>query len=346
MKPRPDLPDRDLSYVVAQTRTLWEQVRRQAIFVTGGTGFVGRWMLGSLLAANDELGLGVQASVLSRWPEAFAASSPELAGHPAVTLLNGDVASFDFPDGAHSHILHLAKEPDPTPTAGDRGSASGTARVLDFAASCGASTLLFTSSGAVYGPQPDDVERLREDDHASASPDDPNAVYAHSKRAAEALCLTAAGSGLSVKIARCFTFVGPFMDFEAGYAAGNFIRDAVCRDAIRVHGDGTPLRSYLYAADLAVWLWTVLFAGDSATPYNVGSSAAVSIADLARLVARRTGGGKPVRISRLPAPSAPPDRYVPDTSLAAARLGLTVGVSLDEAIDRTAEWYRSASCPR
>jgi nucleoside-diphosphate-sugar epimerase len=339
MNQSPGLPQRDLEYIVAQTRPLWDAVRGETFFVTGGTGFVGHWMLGSLLAASDTLRLGLRATVLSRRPRAFAARSPELGRHPAVTLIRGDIASFDYPASTHPYILHLAKEPDPVSGA----AAPGTARVLDFAASHGGRSLLFTSSGAVYGPQPADCSRLGEHHPPTASGDDPNAAYAQGKREAEGLCLAAESPDFAVKIARCFTFVGPFMDFDGGYAAGNFIRDAVRGEAVWVEGDGSPLRSYLYAADLAVWLWTVFFSGESGTPYNVGSPETISIVDLARLVARRAGRGASVHVDRhQPADGAAP-RYVPDTRLASSRLGLTVGIPLEEALDRTAEWYRSVS---
>jgi len=343
--------ERDLQHIIARTEALWEEMRHQRVFVTGGTGFVGRWMLESLLWANDLLALEARVVVLSRRPDTFAVVAPHLAGHPAVTLLQGDVGSFDYPDGEYSHVLHLAKEPDPSVyespgVASVSTSVAGTKRVLAFAASHGTTKLLFTSSGAVYGRQPEDCERLREDYAGDPSLEGPDAGYALGKRAAELLCCAAAEeSDVRVKIARGFSFLGPYMDFEAGYAVGNFIRDAICRDALEVTGDGTPLRSYLYAADLAVWLWTILFAGDTATPYNVGSPDAVSIADLARLVAHCVGGGKPVHIAQGPPPGPTlPARYVPDTSRAASRLGLTAEIGLEDALRRTARWYRSTHC--
>ena len=196
-------PD-DMRHVMLHTEGLWEELRGQGVFVTGGTGFVGRWLLESLLWANDRLSLRLRVVVLSRRPEAFARSSPQLADHPMVSLLRGDCRTFDFPDGEYSHVLHIAKESEPA------ASALGTQRILEFAASHGTANLLFTSSGAVYGPQPHDLERLGEDYAGTSSLEDRHADYALGKRTGERLCSTAsAASQLHVAIARCFTFVGP-----------------------------------------------------------------------------------------------------------------------------------------
>ena len=47
----------DLDRVLASTHDLWEELREQRIFITGGTGFFGCWFLETLLWANDRLGL-------------------------------------------------------------------------------------------------------------------------------------------------------------------------------------------------------------------------------------------------------------------------------------------------
>jgi dTDP-glucose 4,6-dehydratase len=167
-----------------------------------------------------------------------------------------------------------------------------------------------------------------------------SAGYAHGKRAAEFLCsVAAAQTELQAKIARCFAFVGPLLPFDADYAVGDFIRDALHRDRIEVTGDGTPRRSYLYAADLAVWLWTILFRGASGRPYNVGSEADLSIADLAQLVARVLRPGILVHIAEPPSAETVPARYVPATTRAARELGVRSRIVLDDAVLRTARWY-------
>lgn len=338
----PPLPERDLDHILGHTQSLWEELRGGRLFVTGGTGFFGRWMLESFLKANDELSLSAEVIVLTRDQRAFAEAAPHVAGHGATTLHAGDIRSFDYPRGGCTHVLHMATETAlaASAAASFRTAVDGTERVLDFAAVRGVRAMLLTSSGAVYGSQPTELARLPEEYAGAPRPEDASSGYAHGKRAAEFLCSAAtAETPLEAKIARCFAFVGPLLPLGTNFAIGNFIRDALFRDQIEVKGDGTARRSYLYAADLAVWLWTILFRGDSGRPYNVGSEEDLSISDLAELVARILRPDIPVLVAAAPVPDTLPTRYVPSTARAARELGLRSRIALDDAVVRTAEWH-------
>lgn len=337
----------DLQHVLQKTEGLWDEVRGQRIFITGGTGFFGSWLLESFCHANDALGLGATAVVLTRDPAAAQLRMPNIARHPHVVLHQGDFQSFEFPRGDFRYIIHAATETDSYTAPIDRGrlfeaNLNGTRRLLEFAQSASAERILYTSSGAAYGKQPTNIDRISETDSVSPDTMDTGAAYGHSKRASEFLCAVyAARSRQIVSIARCFAFVGPHLPLDVNYAIGNFIRDALTGGPIRIGGDGTPLRSYLYMADLAVWLWTLLVRGESGTIYNVGSDRAVAIAELARLVAEVVAPRAEVTIAREPIPGAPPARYVPSIERARSSLGLDVWIDLRSAIERTANWYRA-----
>ena len=269
------LPERDLDHVLEHTQGLWEELRGGRLFVTGGTGFFGRWMLESFLRANDELGLGAEAIVLTRDPRRFADAAPMSPGtgdHAA----RGDVSRSTTRALDCTHVLHMATE-TALGTSADgsfQTAVEGTERVLALRLARGARKLLLTSSGAVYGTQPPDCERLAEEYIGAPRPEDASAGYAHGKRAAEFLCSAAAArDGLEAKIARCFAFVGPLLPLDANFAIGNFIRDALYRDRIEVTGDGTPAARTSMRPTSPIWLWTILFRGESGRPYNVGSEA-------------------------------------------------------------------------
>jgi dTDP-glucose 4,6-dehydratase len=339
----------DLDRVLQRTRPLWEELRGQRLFVTGGTGFFGCWLLESFAWANHRLGLGAEMLVLTRNPDAFRKKAPHLASRPDIRFHTGDVRNFDFPAGSFSHVIHAATEASDKLNRQDPGLmldtiVAGTRRALEFAARCGAGKFLLTSSGAVYGAQPPGLTHLAEDYPGAPDVSSPQAAYGEGKRLSELLCsIQGPRLGLETKIARCFAFVGPYLPMDAHFAIGNFIRDALAGGPIVVRGDGTPFRSYLYAGDLAVWLWTILLRGAANRPYNVGSSHAVTIAETAAAVARALGQNTPVTIAQKPVPGQPAKRYLPDVSRAAAELQLDQWTSLDDAIRATALWRRSAA---
>jgi nucleoside-diphosphate-sugar epimerase len=222
----------------------------------------------------------------------------------------------------------------------------GTRRTLEFARRCGAQKFLLASSGAVYGKQPPDMTHIPEDFQGAPDPTDPNSAYGEGKRAAEMLCtLYAKQYGLETKIARCFAFVGPYLPVDIHFAIGNFIGNGLRGEPIQVKGDGTPYRSYLYAADLAIWLWTILFKGQTCRPYNVGSEADLTIKDLAHSVARVFEPPAEVRVARQAAPGRPAERYVPMTKRAQVELKLRETTGLDESIRQTARWHLSRQWP-
>ena len=46
------LPAADLEFILQETMSMWEEMRNRRIFITGGTGFFGRWLLESFLQIN------------------------------------------------------------------------------------------------------------------------------------------------------------------------------------------------------------------------------------------------------------------------------------------------------
>ena len=348
----------DTEHVLRHAAGVWPAMAGWRLFITGGTGFFGCWLLETLQAANRRFDLGIEATVLSRDPAAFARRAPHLAA--GIRWVKGSAVDFTpalvarelgvEPEHlAFDAVIHLATEADNARTVADPAAAieaiaGSTRQALEFAAAAGARRFLFTSSGSIYGRQPPELERTPEDFPGSPDPAHLSAAYAISgqaKRDAELLCTTLdAEKGLEVVIARCFAFAGPYLPLDSKFAFGNFLADALGGRDIVVKGDGTPVRSYLYAADLAVWLWTLLVQGKAGRPYNVGYEAAVNIATLAETVARLVAPGRKVRVVGTPNPMVPVDRYVPSTRRAREELGLGEKIDLEEAILRTAEWAR------
>lgn len=340
-----DIPAEDLQRCHDQIgEASWRALAGRRVFMTGGTGFVGKWLLATLLDADEAFDLGCSITVLSRDPSAFLRDWPAMAGR--VDWVKGDVR--DFPIGANCFdvIVHAATDVVANASPEDVFSTclDGTRRVLSLAQKCGASQLLLVSSGAIYGPLPAGMTHVPETHLGGPDPLLPGSAYAEGKRVSEWLVARAGGTeGLGVHIARLFAVVGPHLPLDRHFAVGNFLRAAMNGQDIDINGDGTPHRSYLYASDMAAWLWAVLLRGNNGRAYNVGSEESLSILALAHRVADTLNAHVNVRTARAAPADQVPQHYVPQTRRASEELGLRAPLDLDEALRRTANWHGHAA---
>ncbi|MFN7882638.1 MAG: NAD-dependent epimerase/dehydratase family protein, partial [bacterium] len=299
------------------------------LLLTGGTGFFGKALLRYWLECHSRGNATPDVTVLSRSPESFLGKHPEFFGQPWLRLHRGDILQpSTFPTNAtFTHVLHAAADstfgPQLTPLERYTQIVDGTRYLLDYAVAHDIPRFLLTSSGGVYGPQPQDLEQMPEGYNGMPDPLNAQHAYSVAKRCAEHLCaLYQDRHGLQTIVARCFAFVGRDLPLNVHFAIGNFIRDALTAPEITVGGDGTPVRSYMDQRDLAQWLVALLEYGRAGQAYNVGSDAAVSISELARLVRDTLAPDKPVRITGSPSAQNFRNRYVPSITKARTELGL------------------------
>jgi nucleoside-diphosphate-sugar epimerase len=338
--PLKHLDKQDLEHVFRHTGGLWEEMRNKSILITGGTGFIGKWLTETFLYANRKLELNAGVWILTRNSERFRQHHPDLANGTSVHLVEGDISTFTLPKVSFSHIVHSAIDYKEDAIELFDSAVSGTRHVLDIAKQEKNCKFLYLSSGAVYGRQPVDLSHIPEDYPGAPDPLDPASAYGIGKRGSEFLCHEASiHDPIAVKIARCFAFSGPYLRLGPQSAIGSFIGDAIAHQPITLQGDGTPLRSYLYASDLAIWLWTILFRGTNEKAYNVGSEDAVSIAELAKEVTGVMNPSLEIKILQQQDPGRLPSRYIPSTALAREELGLHQRIQRVEGIRKMAAWY-------
>lgn len=331
--------ENDLTAVVATPQIRWQELHNARLLLTGGTGFIGRWLLETLQHANMRLSLNLQITVPSRQPEAFRQRASHLLANGNLVLIPLDLDTTE-PTGDFTHIIHAAADAsaalnDAAPLTMFRTIVHGTEKILALAAAKPDVKVLFLSSGAVYGQQPAELTGVPENWNSSLDPQTAKNTYGEAKRAAEMLCaIYRKQFGVNVVTARIFSLLGPFLSLGIHFAAGNFIRDALAGQKIVVQGNGRPIRSYLYPSDLVSWLLTLLTSSPQHPAYNVGSEHAISISELARMVARLIGRNGYEILGRDDT-GWNAGRYVPDTSLIRGEFGLTETVTLETAILNT-----------
>lgn len=310
----------------------------QHIFLTGGTGAVGRTLLDYLDRCDAAHG-GLHVTTLTRDARAFASHHPVQAQRPWLELVEGSLAKLPRLPTGTTDVIHAAAD-----THLGTGHAAwidqivgGTRALLDAAVQARVGRFLLVSSGAIYGPQPASLDKLNEDYHGAPDPLLAGSTYGQAKRVAEQLCTIACyEQSLATVIARLFAFGSVHMPRDDRYALGSFVRDALADDdrPIEVAGDGLAVRSYLGGYDMAHALVTALTAGRPGAAYNIGSEEPVTIRALAERIRDRLSPQRAV-VVRGAAGNGQRSRYVPDVSRLAA-LSAASQTDLDSVIDEVA----------
>jgi len=325
-----------------------KQLHGKRLLLTGGTGFIGTWLLETVAYLNDQGAEPCRVYVPTRDPGAFMRKAPHLAQRREFVFMPGDVRTFADPDARCDYVIHAAASASPLekarhPIEVGETIVAGTRHVLEIARRHKAERCLLLSSGAVYGTQPPELERVPEDFHGGPELDAASSTYAEGKRYAEVLAVAYQQEhGVPVTIARPFTAVGAYQDLDAGFAVTDFVRDGLRDKPLTILGDGTTVRSYCAVADYIQALWGVLFRGRPARAYNVGSDEPLAILELARLVAHVLGENAQITVTRQSVSGTLPPRYVPDTTRLETEIGLRPGTSAEVAVRRYVAWALAA----
>lgn len=310
-----------------------------SLFVTGGTGFFGKALLRHWHEQFSQGNVVPKVTLLTRSIEKFRSDFPLADEMPWVSCHEGDICRQEtLPQSTQfDWVLHAATDstngPKLKPKERFNQIVSGTKNVLNLAVRSGTKRFLLTSSGGVYGPQPNDMDFIPESFLGMPDPLEPEHAYSVGKRMAEHLgALYASEYGFDFVVARCFAFIGRDLPLDVHFAIGNFIRDALTSEKIIVKGTGEAVRSYLDQRDLAEWLMKIMSDGKNGEAYNVGSDQAISIKDLAYKVRDLLSPEKEVAIEGRATASSFRNVYLPDIRKAKRELGVTVRYPLDHAI--------------
>lgn len=187
----------------------------------------------------------------------------------------------------------------------------GTVTLMEAMRDVGVRRVVFISSGAVYGRQPE--QPLREDFVTK-----PQSPYAVSKLAAEYYIRTIGALwGIEAVCLRVFNAYGPGQHIPPVHAPviPSMLRQAYQHGTIVIHGDGSQTRDYVYVDDVVNAIVAASTAPDvNQAIINIGSGRETSVRELVKLVMAATGGEPEIVYNQRNDPG--PDRMCADLTRA------------------------------
>lgn len=308
-----------------------------SLLIIGGSGFFGKSILDAYKRGLlNSWGIDL-VYVFARNADRLKKESPELMG-PSIKLVNGDITTCKKIPIA-DYVIHAAASTNAEnylsqPEVEKSNILAGTYNYCDLAKRFHQNSyIVYCSSGAVYGQQPPDLNKISEDydggplNEMSLTKQD----YAAAKRDGESAIYQLGKNGVKVSIARCFAFIGAYLPRDQHFAIGNFIEDGFHNRSVVVKANHAVYRSYMYVDDLVGWLMTIADNSSTECPiYNVGSDESILISDLAKKIGIYFGVESIV-------PSilgGEIDRYVPSIAKGKS-IGLRIEYDLEKSIEAT-----------
>ena len=324
-----------------------DPLRNSHVHITGGTGFLGSWLLEFFSVLNDEHNFNTKVSISCRAIENFARTRSHLVSRKDFSFIETDVRNMSELPKDISHLIHAAAFTNRNqfatfPTHVLENNINSTIRILRLSQQLGSlQNVLIVSSGLVYGRQNLDVNEINEDSFGGfLSSFDSNSIYAESKRASESIAAAfLSETKIPISVARPFAFVGPYQPLDLPWAVTDFIRDSFQGGPIKIMGDGSTVRSIMYASDFANWILHITAYAQPRSVYNVGSPHGVDLISLARLIASHFNPEPNIITSAGNAPHHS-DKLVPSIKKAEKELNLKMNINLETAIQRSIEWHK------
>ncbi len=361
VEPLADLLNRDLDTVTTGLRDEFASMAGSRVLITGGAGFLGYYMVRSILHWNDRAPAKdrIHVTVFDNYARGIPAWLESLRDRRDLTLTRFDVR-FPLPDPMpdFEYIIHAAGIASPIyyrlhPLETMDANIDGLRRLLEYARARGEAKrdfrgFIFYSSSEIYGDPASDQIPTREDYRGNVSCTGPRACYDESKRYGETLCVVFARHyGVPVKMVRPFNNYGPGLKISDRRVIPDFARDVMNGRDIVMLSDGKPKRTFCYVADAVVGYYKALVRGGAGEAYNVGvDRPEISMRELAEKVvatARDLFGYSGRVAMQAPAQSDylidNPNRRCPDLTKSRAELGYQPSILVDEGLRRSLVWY-------
>ncbi len=356
-----DLMNRDLDYVCEHLRDEFTAMAGRGVLMTGGAGFLGYYMVQSVLHWNDRAKAGdqIHLTVFDNYVRGVPAWLEALAGRKDLTLTRFDIRHpLPDPMPEFEYIIHAAGIASPTyyrahPLETMDANIDGLRRLLEYArarrdSGREFSGFIFYSSSEIYGDPAPDMVPTPEDYRGLVSCTGPRACYDESKRYGETLCVVFAKHyGVPVRMVRPFNNYGPGLKISDRRVIPDFARDVMAGRDIVMLSDGKPMRTFCYVADAVAGYYKALVRGRAGEPYNIGiDRPEISMKDLAERVVStaRDLFDYSGRVVMQPSTETDylvdnPNRRCPDMKKSNTELNYHPGILVDEGLRRSLTWY-------
>ncbi|MDP3399241.1 MAG: NAD-dependent epimerase/dehydratase family protein [Bacteroidales bacterium] len=339
-----DFLHKDCADATSRSLKILDELKNQKLLIVGGTGFIGSWIAELIAYLNDNYQFNTSLVILARNIDSFKEGKNHLASRKDFQYISQDIRNINELPRDISYIIHAAASPDnrnhvSNPLETISTITKGTDNLIDSAFKLPyLKKFQYLSSGQVYGKSKSRNGLITESDFGPLDCNKVTAIYPEAKRLAEATCCAYSSQyKLPIVIARPFSFIGPYQSLSKPWAINNFINDALNNTTIRIIGNGEPIRSYMYPADLAVWLLKILISGKINTAYNVGSPYGISLKDVSKIIMNIAQSNATIDIRFN---NSDMSRYVPDTTLCEKDLGLQINYNIEDTIRRSIAWFK------
>lgn len=271
----------------------WEKLKDKTIFVTGATGLIGYTLVNSLVYASKKKSLNIKVIALVRDIERAKERFKDISDE--ITFLVGNVEKFPEITEKIDYIIHGASQTASKafinqPVETIMTALKGTENMLELAKNKNVSGMVYMSSMEVYG-HPQKGHKVTENEIGNLSPLDVRNSYPISKIQCESLCCAyAKGYGIPVMSVRLTQTFGPGVNYNDTRVFAEFARCVSEKRDIVLKTKGETERSYLYTADAATAILTILLKGAPGQSYNAADEKTYcSIAEMAEKVAKSGG---------------------------------------------------------
>lgn len=318
-----------------------ENLKNSHILITGGTGFVGRWLTEMLIYLNENFSFNVTIYLLARnIPKDYNHSKLDY-----IHFIKSDIKNIkELPD-VLNYIIHAAGTPDSknhvsNPIKTFETFVKGTQNILDISSRLpNLIKFIHFSSNKIYGDNY--TTSLVDENNYNIIGYNNNDVYCESKRMSETICKAYMSQlYLPIIILRPFAFIGPFQSLDKPWAVNNFIRDAILGGPIRILGNEFTTKGYMYGSDLANYILNILSVGKVGDVYNIGSSKPLTLLELAQKIKKLINSEIEIKIRSSKDNYITTSNDVPMTSKIENELNLKEAFGIDDALKRTILWNK------